>query len=160
MGREGTVRENAATRQALVELASTLSENGYGGPIGPHWTVATTLCHLAFWDQRALFLLKAWEKGGTIEIPKLDAASVDSINEALNRIALEVPGVAAGRLAVESAGAVDGFVAQISNDLAERIEAAGFERYLRRSLHRQEHLDKIGRALRKVAPSEHGSGVL
>lgn len=144
---EKIVRENEATRQALVELVSTLSEDSYRCPIGLHWTVATTLCHLCFWDQRALVMLKSWASGGTIEIPRLDVASVNSINQAVNRIALEVPGTAAGRIAVESATAVDAFVARIGDELARRIEAAGFERYLQRSLHRQEHLDKIRQAL-------------
>lgn len=150
MWREAAVRENANTRQALVELVSTLSEDTYGCAIGGHWTVATTLCHLSFWDQRALYLMKGWANGGTIEIPRLDAASVDSINQAVNLIAREVPGVAAGRLAVESSAAVDAFVAQISDDLAERIKAAGFERYLQRSLHRREHLNKIREALQNT----------
>lgn len=144
---EEIVRKNESTRQALVELVSTLSEDSYRCPLSLHWTVASTLCHLCFWDQRALFLLKSWASGGTIEIPRLDAASVNSINQAVNHIALEVPGSAAGRIAVESATAVDPFVAQIGDELAQRIEAAGFERYLQRSLHRQEHLDKIRQAL-------------
>ena len=142
-------RENAATRQELVELVSKLSEASYRCPIGLHWTVATTLCHLGFWDQRALFLLQSWASGGAIEISRLDAPSVESINQAANSIALEVPGFAAGRIAVESAAAVDAFVAQISDDLGQRIEAAGCVRYLQRSLHRQEHLNKIRQALNK-----------
>jgi len=147
MSKEKIVRENAATRQALHELVSRLSQESYRCPIGRHWTVATTLCHLSFWDQRALFFLKLWVSGGTVEILRLDAPSVESINQAVNWIALEVPGFAAGRMAAESADAVDALVAQISDDLAQRIEAGGFERYLRRSLHRQEHLNKIRHAL-------------
>ena len=147
MSKEEIVRENAASRQTLGELVSTLPEDSYHCPISLHWTVATTLCHLSFWDQRALFLLKYWSSGGTVEIPRLDGPSGESINQAVNWIALEIPGSAAGLMAMESAEAVDAFVAQISDDLAQRIEAAGFERYLRRSLHRQEHLNKIRYAL-------------
>ncbi len=147
MRKEEIVRENAATRQALGELVSALSDDSYRCPIGLHWTVSTTLCHLSFWDQRALFLLKFWASGAAVEVPKLDAPSIESINQAVNWIALEVPSFAAGRMALQSADAVDAFVAQISDDLAQRIEAAGFERYLRRSLHRQEHLNKIRHAL-------------
>ena len=149
MRMEKIVRENAAARQALVELVSALSEDSYRCPVGLHWTVATTLCHLCFWDQRALFLLQSWARGGAIQTPKLDLPSVASINQAMNWIALEVPGFAAGRMAVESAAAVDALVAQISDHLAQRIEAAGFERYLQRILHRQEHLNKIRQALNK-----------
>jgi hypothetical protein len=147
MSKEKILGENAASRQTLRELVGTLCENSYRRPIGTHWTVATTLCHLSFWDQRALSLLKFWASGGTVEMARLDGPSVESINQAVNWIALEVPGVAAGRMAVESADAVDAFIVQISDDVAQRIEAAGFERYLRRSLHRQEHLSKIRQAL-------------
>ncbi len=147
MSKEELLRENAASRQALGGLVSSLSEGSYRRPVGLHWTVATTLCHLAFWDQRALFFLKFWASGAAIETPRLDAPTVESINHAVNGIALAVPGVSAGRMALESADAIDAFVAQTSDDLARRIEAAGFERYLRRSLHRQEHLGKILHAL-------------
>lgn len=149
MSKEEIIRENAATRQGLGEFVSTLTEDSYRCPIGLHWTVATTLCHLSFWDQRALFLLRLWANGATVEVPRLDGPSIESINQAVNRIALEVPGFAAGRMALESADAVDAFVCEISDDLLQRIEAAGFGRYLRRSLHRQEHLKKIRKALGK-----------
>jgi hypothetical protein len=147
MSKEEIVVENAASRQALAELVSTLSEDSYHCPVGPHWTVATTLCHLSFWDRRALSLMKFWASGAAIEMPKLDAPAIESINQAVHWIALAVPGLAAGGLALESADAVDIFVAQVSDDLAQPIEAARFERYLRRSLHRREHLNKILHAL-------------
>jgi hypothetical protein len=51
-------RENAATRHALVELVSKLSEDSYRFPIGLYWTMATTLCHLGFWDVTAVRLLE------------------------------------------------------------------------------------------------------
>jgi hypothetical protein len=115
--------------------------------IGSTWTAATSLCHLAFGDQRALFQLKQWQKSGSVEAVRLDSQTVDSINEAVNMIALQVPGLAAIAFALNSAAAVDAFVATIGEELADRITAAGFERYLRRSLHRREHIRKIRRAL-------------
>jgi hypothetical protein len=72
---------------------------------------------------------------------------VASINEAVNMIALRIPAPAAIALAVESAAAVDTLIGTIDEELAERIIAAGFERYLRRSCHRREHLRRIRRAL-------------
>jgi DinB family protein len=139
--------ENDATRQALAQLVSRLDKNSYSYFVSPTWTIATTLCHLAFWDQRALFLLKQWRADGRIETPRLDPPSVDSINQAVNLIALQVSGPTAGRLALECAAAVDALVAEMDDGLANRIDVAGFGRYLRRSLHRNEHIQRVHEVL-------------
>ena len=144
--------ENDSTRAELSGLLSGLDAASLNRRIGSTWTIGTSLCHLAFWDQRALFQLKHWQKTGTVETAQLDSQSIDSINQALNMIALEVPGEAAIALALESAAAVDAFVAGIDAELEERIRAAGFERYLRRSLHRRDHLQRIRAALDAEAP--------
>jgi hypothetical protein len=54
-----------------------------------------------------------------------------------------VPGTEAARLALDSAAAVDSMVEGISDELCSQIVRTGFERSLRRSLHRREHLQKI-----------------
>jgi hypothetical protein len=135
--------ENDAARAELHELVNRLDVASSSYPVGSSWTIAASLCHLAFWDQRVLFLLKQWQRSGRVETPRLDSQSIDSINQAVNMIALQVPGPAAMRLALDSAAAVDAFVAEIGEGLAEGIKATGLERYLRRSLHRREHLQKI-----------------
>jgi len=139
--------DNDAARAELREIADRLDAGSVTCSIGTTWTVATSLCHLAFWDQRALFQLKQWQKSGSVDAVRLDSLTVDSINEAVNMIALQVPGPAAIAFALNSAAAVDAFVATIGEELADRITAEGFERYLRRSLHRREHVRKIRRAL-------------
>lgn len=139
--------DNDAARAELTEFAARLDAASAAYSVGSTWTVATSFCHLAFWDRRALFELKRWQESGSIEATPLDPQSVASINEALNLIALQVPAPAAIALAVESAAAVDSFIVTIDEEFAERIAAAGFERYLRRSLHRREHLAGIRRAL-------------
>jgi len=48
-----------------------------------------------------------------------------------------------GRLALESAVAVDAQVAETSGGPAGRMFCEGVEGFLRRSLHRREHLQKI-----------------
>jgi hypothetical protein len=144
---------NDAARRDLAQLVSELDGNSYSYSVNTTWTIATTLSHLAFWDQRVLFLLKHWRSGAQIETPRLDSASVNSINEAINLIALQVSGPAAGRLAVESAAAVDAFVAGLDDRLVSRIEEAGFGRYLRRSLHRNEHIHKVREVLNAKTPT-------
>ena len=45
------------------ELIACLDEDSFKCDVGSGWTVSTLLCHLAFWDQRALFLLRQWQTG-------------------------------------------------------------------------------------------------
>jgi len=142
------VRENEASRRELAELIARLEEPEFQCVVGSGWTVASLLCHLAFWDQRALFLLREWQRG-QFEPSQLGSQTVDSINEAAKAIGDAVPGPAAAKLAMESAAASDSVVAGITDEFAQRIVWAGYERYLRRYLHRREHLEKIKEALNK-----------
>ena len=65
----------------------------------------------------------------------------------MNAISQAVPGTAAAKLALDTASAVDSLLASISDELISQLVSAGFERYLKRSLHRREHLQKIKAAL-------------
>lgn len=140
------VEENQAARQELAELIAQLDERSLHRVVGPGWTVSTLLCHLAFWDRMALSFLEQWQSGGH-ETPRLSARSIDSINAAVSEISQAVPGTEAARLALDSAAAVDSLIEGISGELCSQIVRAGYERSLRRSLHRREHLQKIKEAL-------------
>jgi len=141
------IRENEASRVELSEVVACLDEKAFGYPVGNGWTISNLLCHLAFWDQRALFLLREWQ-AGRFEASRLSAQAINSINEAARVVSRHVPGSAAGRLAVESAASVDAELEEINDELSEQIASNGFERYLNRSLHRREHLQKIQEAVR------------
>jgi hypothetical protein len=136
------VEENQAARQELADLIAQLDERSLHRAVGSGWTVSTLLCHLAFWDRMALSLLKEWQSGGH-ETPRLSTLSIDSINAAVRTVSQAVPGTEAARLALDSAAAVDSMVEGISDELCSQIVRTGFERSLRRSLHRREHLQKI-----------------
>ena len=141
------VEENEAARMELSQLVSRLDERSCSAAIGSGWTISTSLCHLAFWDQRVLFLLRQWESSGKIETSRLSSQSVDSINQAVNAISQAVPGPAAGQLALDCASAVDSRLTEISDEFVDELVSAGFERYLRRSVHRREHIQKIREVL-------------
>ena len=128
-------------------LIGQLDELVLAREVGPGWTVATALCHLAFWDQRALFYLHDWERSGRVEMQPFNSQSVEGINQAVNAIAHKVPRRAAVKLVLESAAAVDSHLERISDQLVEQIRTAGMERYLKRSLHRREHAERIRAAL-------------
>ena len=141
------VDENDAARVELSEFIAGLDERSFRFPVGSGWTISTCLCHLAFWDHRVLFLLSEWERTGQLERSRFSSQSVNSINQAVNAISQAVPGAAAAKLALDSALAVDSLLASISDELIRQLVSAGFERYLKRSLHRREHLQKIKEAL-------------
>lgn len=141
------IQENEAARVELSELIARLDERSFNSAVGSGWTMSTSLCHLAFWDQRVLFLLREWESSGQIETSRLSSQSVDSINQAVNAVSLAVPGSAAAELALDSALTVDSYLTGISDEVAGQLVSAGLERCLRRSLHRREHLQRMREAL-------------
>ena len=141
------VDENDAARLELGEFIAGLDERSFKCPVGSGWTISTCLCHLAFWDHRVLFLLNEWERTGQLERSRFSSQSVNSINQAVNAISQAVPVAAAAKLALDAALAVDSLLASISDELIGQLVSAGFERYLKRSLHRREHLQKIKEAL-------------
>ena len=136
------VQENAASRRELQALTATLSDADFARELGNGWTVSTILCHLAFWDRLVLCRVREWQRTG-FEAVRLTAQAVDSINAAAREISRAIPGREAARLALESAEEMDAEVERLSAELIEQIDAGGFERVLRRSIHRREHLSRI-----------------
>ena len=146
------IAENEAARLDLSKFIARLDEHSFKCQVGSDWTISTSLCHLAFWDQRVLFLLMEWGRSGQIETSRLSSQSVDSINQAVKVISQLVPGPAAAHLALNSASAIDSHLSAISDEWIDRLVSAGFERYLRRSLHRREHLQRMREALHMEPP--------
>jgi hypothetical protein len=139
------VGKNDAERARLKALVAGASDADLAKPMPAGWTVAGVLGHLAFWDQRILTLLEAWERGVTP--PLENAADVDWINDAGKPLLLALPPRKAAELAVAIAEAVDRKVAALSDDLITRNVAAGSPLNLVRAGHRKEHVDEIERYL-------------
>jgi len=142
------VQENEASRSELRALTASLTDEDLGRDLGNGWTVSTVLCHLAFWDRVALRRVREWQRRGfdAVRLAPATADSINEINEAAREISRGVPGREAARMALESAEAIDAEVQRLSGELVDQIAAAGFERVLRRYLHRREHLRRIGEA--------------
>ena len=138
----GFVDENSKARARLKALVARLSDADLAHPMPAGWTVAGVLGHVAFWDQRTLVLLDAWERTDAVP-PRLRAEDTDWINDAGKPFVLALPPRQAAELAVSIAEGVDRKIETISDDFAKRIEAAGNPISLRRSEHRREHLDEI-----------------
>jgi hypothetical protein len=140
------VAENAAELRRLRSLVERLSDADLARPTPGGWTVAASLAHVAFWDQRVLFWLDRWEQG---EAPRgLDHADADWINDAGKPLLLALPPRVAAQLAVEIAERVDRRLAALPDERLTANQAAGEPILVARARHRKEHLDEIERILR------------
>ena len=144
----GVVDDNSKERTRLKALVTRLSDADLARPLPAGWTVAGVLGHLAFWDQRILVLLDAWQRTGAAPTANRDE-DIDWINDAGKPFLLALPPRRAAELTVTIAEAVDGRIATLADDFVARIAAAGNPINLRRAEHRHEHLDEIEAALRR-----------
>jgi hypothetical protein len=136
--------QNERERKRLQTLVARLSDRELQNPMDDGWTVAVTLAHLAFWDQRSLLLLRRWKKTGKVELSPID---IDLTNEALLPLWRALPGRTAAELALAAAEAIDRELESYPLTLIPAIEAAGDRYRLYRAEHRQWHLDQIAKAL-------------
>jgi hypothetical protein len=139
--------KNDAERVRLARLVASSSDADLARPLPAGWTVAAVLGHLAFWDQRILALIDAWE--GATPPPPSHQADVDWINDAGKPFLLALPPRKVAEMAVAIAEAVDRRVAALSDDLVTRSAALGGTLNLSRADHRKEHLDEIEHALKR-----------
>ena len=142
------VAENARERERMRFLVERLTDEDLRLPLGVDWTIAIALAHLAFWDQRSLFLLKKWKNSGVVEPTTID---IDVTNDSLLSTWRALAPRAAAKLAVSSAGAIDRELDEASSELITKIEGLGEKFRLYRSIHRKQHLDEIEEVLRNEA---------
>jgi hypothetical protein len=139
------IAENEAELHRLRTLVERLSDADLARPTPGGWTVAASLAHVAFWDQRILFWLDRWERG---EMPRgLDEADGDWINDAGKPLCLALPPRVAARLTVDIAEQVDRRLAALTEERIASNAAAGEPLSLTRAHHRKMHLDEIERIL-------------
>ena len=141
------IEENTQQRERLRSLLARLSDQDLARPLGDGWTVAGFLGHVAFWDSRALLLIRKWKQTGIKPSP----VDVDAINDAMKPLLLAIPPRRAAEKAMEAATAIDKEIEVSSPDLIAQIEAQGLNFRLNRGLHRKAHMDEIETALSKFA---------
>ncbi len=140
------LEENKQERERLLKLMSGLKEAEFAKRLPNGWTVGVTLAHLAFWDFRQAWLLEKWlREGGKGPVFLLD---VDAINAALASLSAAIPRGEVVRLTQEATEKADGLVAGMTQAQVDEFLKVGSERFLRRSLHRKDHLDKLEKALK------------
>lgn len=141
------VSHNNSERARLRALVARLSDADLARPLSAGWTIASVLGHLAFWDQRVLVLLEAWEQNGTPP-PTSSEEDVDWINDAGKPFLLALPPRQAADLALAIADTVDRRVETLPDALVARNASAAAPLNFNRATHRRQHLDEIESALK------------
>jgi hypothetical protein len=140
------VAKNDVERARLTRFVDKCSDADLARALPAGWTVAAVLGHVAFWDQRILTLIDAWDRGTAPS--SIRGEDVDWTNDAGKPFLLALPPRKLAQMAVAIADAVDRRVAGLSDDRVAKNAAAGSPLSLDRAAHRKEHLDEIERVLR------------
>jgi hypothetical protein len=139
------IDENKASRELLAEVVSGLTDADLSQLLDAGWTVSAVLAHLAFWDYRALILIRKWKKAGIGPSP----VDIDVVNEVTRVLCLGIPPRATIDLVSAQALAIDQEIEQLDEALAADIAARGQTVRLDRGKHRREHLRQIEETLGK-----------
>jgi len=133
--------DNARELARLRALVSKLSDQDLGSMVNEYWTVAGVLCHVAFWDGRALFFAGKLQRDGALT-PDAEPENVDWINDSTRPLIHAIPPRQAAEVALRIAEETDELVASLSPELVATIDENS-PLNLFRAEHRGEHLDEI-----------------
>jgi hypothetical protein len=137
---------NKSELEHLRKVAGGLTDNQVACPAGgPGWSVGGILGHLAFWDQRAIVLLRRWKAGGV----GTSAIDIDAVNDAMRPILNALPSKTAIHLAIDSAEGIDKEIDSLDDIMLAKVETDGKPVRLDRAAHRIHHLEQIEKALRQ-----------
>ena len=144
----------ASSLGRLQDVIQRFEWNTWGREVREGWTAAALLLQLAFWDHlTAARWRDALARGQLTPVP-FDDELTDILNDALLGLLAAVPDDRAGGVALAAAREVEGLIAELPSSALEAVRGEGRPRLVDRSLHRNEHLDEIERALSQ----RHGVG--
>jgi len=146
------VIKNTKERERLRKLVAEITDAELKLVIYKEgWTIAATLGHLAFWDERRLTLVRKWKQKGVFPESSMDG---DIINDALLPLCLAIPPRKAANLAVSTAETLDHELEKLSPEMITAIEKLGDRHALNRAIHRKMHLDEIDALLKTKRSSK------
>ena len=134
---------NRTSRDRMQTLAGRLTDEQLLTKVGEHWTVGIVYAHIAWWDRRVMYVLDMTEKDSKLFIPEIDIF----VNDLSLPLWAAVPPREAVRIAMETAEELDKLLEEYSPALLEEIFDYN-KRWVVRALHRNEHLDEAGAALK------------
>ena len=135
------VAENDRERARMQAFVGRLSDDDLRRRANDDWTVAAVLAHIAYWDQRALWLAGKIERGEPFEDAEAEPDS-DWVNDTVRPFLHAIDPRAAATLALEVAEEIDRRVAALPPDTVwPNSETSLLNPF--RSGHRAEHLDEL-----------------
>jgi hypothetical protein len=137
MNTQAIFQSNRKSTERMQHIVDGLSEKELSKTIGS-WSIAATLAHLAFWDQRAIHVIEAAKKNNVLNAPVFD----EQLNDILAPFLEAIPPVKAAGMAVNIAGTLDGLLEQCPPELIYQMMLQN-NRLVERSLHRNDHLAEI-----------------
>ena len=144
MNTQPIFKANREATSRMKQLIQRLSDAQLASVLPNGWTVAVTLAHLAFWDQRVLHVIEMAEKDGKVVRTELDI----QLNDIIEPFLRAIPLVEAAKLAVSSAERLDQQLEACSPEMIDQLEKES-PRWVNRSLHRNDHLDEIEPLLKR-----------
>lgn len=140
---------NVATRDRLVQIAGRMRPEDLDRPLGEGWTIATAFVHLAYWDRRALGVIRRYLAGAELGVgaPPALADSSAVASEAIAYLARYVDPAGVRQLVTESASAVDQALNGAPPARLLPLIDGPHAWLVRRYGHRDEHLEQIEQAL-------------
>jgi hypothetical protein len=142
MDTQGMFDANQKSTQHIREITARLTEKDLDHTLPNGWSIAVTLAHIAFWDQKVIYSLNQTVRDRKVVSILFD----DSLNDILAPFLGVIPTRQCVELAIQTAEKLDLLLENCPADLLEGFYHAN-ARWVERSLHRNEHLDDIQKFL-------------
>ncbi len=136
-------KENHASRNELSQFVNGLSDDQMLKEMPAGWNVLGVLGHLAFWDQRAITLIKKWQHEGISASP-LDT---DVVNEVTRPFLKQIEPAKVRNQVLETAQEMDQLIDSLPAAFINEILEKGTTVHLNRAEHRRMHMAEIKKAL-------------
>jgi hypothetical protein len=130
---------NSTSCEELRHFVSSLNDQQLNTSMPAGWTVAGVLCHLVYWDFRAITLLKKWQQEGITSTP----SDFDLVNEAMRPLLLAIEPKKAVEMVVDYAHQIDTLIESLPEDFLNAVQETGKTVVLNRGIHRHTHMNEI-----------------
>ncbi len=137
------LKENSISQTELINFVNSLSHEQLNQEMSAGWTVLAVFAHLAFWDQRAITLLKKWQEAGI----STSLNDTDVINEVTRPFFRVLDPEQGKQLVLTTAAETDELIASLPETFFNDVMENGKTVHLNRAEHRRMHIQEIKQAL-------------
>lgn len=137
------LKENSTSQTELINFVNSLSYEQLNQEMPAGWTVLAVFAHLAFWDQRAITLLKKWQEAGI----STSLNDTDVINEVTRPFFRVLDPEQGKQLVLTTAAETDELIASLPETFFNDVMENGKTVHLNRAEHRRMHIQEIKQAL-------------